>query len=273
MTFPAILDVPWPELARGAIDRFSAFATGELGAMLVRQLYSEDEAAELAARLERGTYAFPRSSFPPEFRVSVLGQCLDLADPALDAYFDDALRFREACRSASEGLPGYEERIAELFGALSAGRPVDVPRGPRGEIYAPSTVRRMTDGAYIPPHCEREQCRRPPYHHLRHVIDPSLMLSFYLVLQTPEGGGELGISALRFEALGAAHMNNQRTSVEGILDRYEQRLFAPRPGDVIVFDGGSHIHWVTKVVGERPRYTIGGFASRDPGGETIYYWS
>ena len=45
------------------------------------------------------------------------------------------------------------------------------------------------------------------------------------------------------------------------------------PEDMFIFDGGRCFHRVSKVVGERPRYTIGGFLGFSQTHDQLYCWS
>ena len=42
---------------------------------------------------------------------------------------------------------------------------------------------------------------------------------------------------------------------------------------MFIFDGGRYFHRVSKVVGERPRYAIGGFLGFSQTHDQLYYWS
>ena len=59
---------------------------------------------------------------------------------------------------------------------------------------------------------------------------------------------------------------------EYVLPRHDRALLAPGAGDLIVFNGGWHAHWIEPVAsGER--WTIGGFASLARDRSRVLLWS
>lgn len=155
-----------------------------------------------------------------------------------------------AARQVEKALP------AELLGALTRelrgmapGLGLKVPKTADGAFYAAVTARVLPPGADIAVHSER--CDWPAMAQLRTHADLTIQLSFYLVLQAPEAGGELQL-------------------YEG------HNLDDPQPiplstGDLVVFDGTRHNHRVTPVEGDTERWTLGGFLTVS--GQTVLFWS
>jgi hapalindole-type alkaloid chlorinase len=269
---PIIMDIPADRL-RSPCDVLNKIARKQVDVLIVRQFYSTEQMALVKQRLEQKTGLFPSTSFPPEFHAHFMGQCLDLADPSLTEYFSIADQFREACQVLFEGLPDYEKSIHQLLSNLGSGLPVDVPQGPHGERYAVATIRWLLDGGFIPPHCEREQVRRPPYHHLRTLIRAQFLFSYYLVISPALEGGELFLSALQWEDLSSDHFQNQRTNVSELVQTYPSYSYQPAPGDLILFDGGNWVHWINACKGSQTRWTMGGFVSPVRPGGRLFSWS
>jgi len=269
---PAIADVPAAEVGRHP-GLLAEILSGARTAALVRGVYPAGAMAALAARLEARGGAFPETSFPPDFHAHFLGQCLDLADPALDDYFEIAARFERAAGEAFAAIGAYRARVAGVLSGLARGARVDVPLGPGDRPYAAATIRWMEEGGFIPPHCEHEQARRPPYRHLRAVIRPDAVLSYYLMIQPPEGGGALCVSTLRWRDIDAARVVNGRSRVLDLVRARPHTELAPGAGDIVIVDGGSRFHWVAPCRGARLRWTIGGFVSPARAGGRLYTWS
>lgn len=252
---------------------FEHLRRGELTGILVSGVHDPADLAPVVARLEAGAHGFPVSDFPPEFRSHFLGRALDLTDPFLAGYFDEARVF-EARLAAT--LPPPRDVPGHLFGLLSAldgGRPFGPPPGPApGERYMCTTLRVHLPGGYIPPHCENEQLERPPYHHLRTLVEPQI-LSFVLALSIAEQGGALEIFDYSFEqARGASMMRGDRTFIASIVEDLASVKLRIPPGAMVIFDGGRWMHQLTPVEGSRNRWTVSSFMALSRDHRAMYCW-
>jgi len=268
-----VLDVPFTEIADhgSALD---AVFEKRLDILLVRGVFQPEETAAVVRRLEAGEGAEWRATLSDKFRFYSLGRCLDMVGADRSAYFEEAVRFRADCEILFREVSDYETRLTETLRALGGGCTVEVPPGEGGGIYMPSTIRFFPDKGYIPPHCEFEQLERQGYGHLLPLIDPANIISFYVMLQTPQTGGEIVIYALQWADLNRRHVTREgRTEVAAIIERWPSVNLRPAEGDLIIFDGGRLFHRVAPVGGPRKRWTIGGFCSRHRDGTGIVYWS
>jgi carrier-protein-independent halogenase WelO5-like protein len=173
------------------------------------------------------------------------------------------------------GAAGLEAKIESMLAALAGDRTVRLALGPDGvSRYVPSTAKVIAQHGYIPPHCELEQLARPPYRHLRDVIDATTLVSFFFMLRPADAGGALRIHALTWDAIDKSRMRDQRTyeAVMPVLDRYPHEDVHPGAGDLVVFDGGRFVHEVTRVEGAMSRLTVGGFLARSRDGAQALYW-
>ncbi|MCC5669184.1 2OG-Fe(II) oxygenase [Nostoc sp. CHAB 5784] len=215
--------------------------------------------------------------------MSVVGK-----PPDLKEYFAIAAVFRQACRTLFQENLDFEERVESIFRSLCGGLPVKLPIGPEGQTYTPATIRVLPEGYQIPVHVGNDFRDMPSSNHLRTLIDISDQLSYFIVLSAPEAGGELEVYNVEWTPKKAS--NSTTTSVSETdyaltQDNYmlevkswfqspqESVAFAPRPGDMVLFNGGTYYHRVTPVVGHRPRITIGGFLSFSKEHDGVYYWS
>src|SRR5262249_22312028 len=137
-------------------------------------------------------------------------------------------------------------------------------RGPDGRCYLLASVRELLDRGFIPPHCECEQLDREPYHHLGPLLDRTTLLSYYVMIDPPRGGGELLIHQLGWDEVRDQHVQGQRTEVRALIERDPRPTLrvCPLPGDLLIFDGGRWIHEVRPVQSGK-RWTLGGFLARD----------
>jgi hypothetical protein len=109
--------------------------------------------------------------------------------------------------------------------------------------------------------------------HLRTTTTTRDHLSWFLVLQAPDGGGELSVFDREFEGHAprdAAWGEGGRDDVD--FDALPARRIPPRVGDLVVFGGGWRWHRVEDVRGTRPRVTYGGFGGLSTDGRCLHVW-
>jgi hypothetical protein len=260
---------------------------GALDGMIIRNVYSPEQAAMVTSRLEREQHGLPVLPFrksahladPPRLYGGTLNNCA----PDLRQYCADGGEFRRRCRELFRDMPDFEERVTKIFGALAAGLPVEVPAGPElGQIYAPATIRVLPAGRGITPHADNSLYDKPQSWHLSTLTEPAL-LSFFLTLSRPQTGGELVVYALEWDDFRpgtdvATHLHVKSGETEligdaaGYVRTFPSTSFKPGVGDLLVFDAGRYFHEVTPGI-DGPRWTIGGFVAPSRDNERLYYWS
>jgi hypothetical protein len=243
-----------------AEDPLGAMIAGDANAFRIPNAFGTPSILERAhqGRMER-------FDWPAQFRTYSLGGTLDQSE-SLDAHLNSASLFRAALGDDVEDA--VRARIAEL----ACGRTVEPARAPDGRTYVPLTIKVIAPDGYIPPHCEIEQLARSPYDHLRGVLDTTTILGFFVVLAPPERGGALRVSALTWAMLDKSKMREQRTheAIVPVIDDHPYEELSPAPGDLVVFDGGRHVHQVMPVHGCE-RISIGGFLGLTKD-DRVLYW-
>jgi len=102
------------------------------------------------------------------------------------------------------------------------------------------------------------------YNNVNHIKREG-QLSFFLMLQYPEQGGELTIYDLLWKGVNKKDIFEQNKYVidkngeKVFLDNVKKFTVRPSPGDVVVFKGGPIWHRVEDIKGELNRITFGGF--------------
>lgn len=231
------------EIARRIFD-------GELPGVVVERALDPAVCAEAVARLEAGSAEARKMGSYPGITY---GQVLLTAEE-LEPYFAAARDLERALPPAVLG--GISKALKGLHPSGSIG----VPKTISGTFYAAVTVRRLDPGRAIAVHSERANW--PAMAALRETIDLSTQVSFYVLLQAPERGGEL--------VLYDDHDGAGARGDEG-MDALPHDVIDLEVGDLIVFDGGRLNHRVTEVEGGRARWTIGGFSAF--AGSRWYFWS
>jgi hypothetical protein len=269
-----LLEVDAADLAGHATTLRDLFE-GRLTGMVIRGAFTPTEAAAVVERLERGDFGLDKQP-SNAFKGETYGRVLIVGERDLGPYFSEASRFRDACVPLFAGAPPFQARVESLLGAVGGDYGIAVPKGPDGAVYSPATIRGLHEGGQIDLHCENETVDFPSMWHLSRLIHARNQLSYYVLLARPEAGGELHIHNARFgEESGArmAHMGRTGNAALQALEHFGHAVPYTNAGDMLVFDSGRHFHHVSPVVGQRKRWTMGGFLARSTDDRTVYYWS
>lgn len=123
------------------------------------------------------------------------------------------------------------------------------------------------------------QEQSPKYYQAVEPMKKEGQLSFFVVIQQPEQGGELTLYDMVWENVNAKDFPENN---EFVLDRDGNRIYLtevnqvkynPQPGDMLIFYGGRIWHRVEPIVGALPRITFGGFINFSEDDQTMFYWS
>jgi len=200
-----------------------------------------------------------------------------------DVKLDDYLGSSAAHGSSVEKLfePNLLKKMEELIQKISGGKKVQVPDSGKGK-YLRGTFRIIHPlKCHIDIHCGNQFFSQFPdvYKNLTATVDVENQLSFFILLQKPDDGGELVV----YDAL----WNDYE---QGFVDRqtllsrkgFEVAVNDPSllreqvkmgEGDLLVFQGGQFWHKVSEVLGSKHRITFGGFIGFSKNDEAVYYWS
>lgn len=268
--FLRLIEIDVGEAVRNAnaLDRIRA---GDLQAVIVNGVYSPDALVPVVSQLECNEPGFLQTWFPEKFRSWFYGRNLNLAEPSLAGYFDEAAQFERQLATLFPAGEGIAARVAGVLAALDHGRPFVAAPGPRpGQRYMFTTLRAHQEEGYIPAHFDNEQTLRPTYAHLRSQVDLH-MLSFVLTLQMASSGGALQIYDHRCDPADAVPISLDgapKPQLEGLASV----SFRIPPGAMIVLDSGRFLHRVSPVEGQRKRWTACSFMALSRERDAMYCW-
>lgn len=271
-------DLVWIDLSAPEVDQHQTaladIAARRLDGLTVSDVFAPTECANAVKRMER----FRDQMYPAIFGTMLGVSLADLAQISEDlsdrtAYLDRAQETSSLYLEAF-GFDPYE-RLAGIVGPLGGGLTVTSP-SEGGRRYPPANVRWMEPGGGgLPAHVGNEfQVQSDASsEHLRRVTRIRDHYSWFVVLQTPEEGGDLSVFDLVYEA---------HTPVDGQwggkgrndadFDHVPALRIAPSAGTLVMFGGGWRWHRVDKVLGDRPRVTYGGFAGPSTDGRELHFW-
>jgi len=176
---------------------------------------------------------------------------------------------------------GLRNRMGEFFetygGALRARPPKLVGRGSEGSYATLRFFMPDMGGLFV--HCGHYfQENNPVYFEVMEEMELDNQLSFFLMLQYPERGGELTIYDMLWPEVAG---KDSFEDTDHVLDCRGDRIYLedirrftvrPESGDVLVFRGGPIWHRVENIGGASPRITFGGFINFSKDGKEFFYW-
>ncbi len=180
---------------------------------------------------------------------------------------------------------GFDYFFSKLDTLLSTvGKPFDVivPKlRVDSSAAVPATIRHFypnMGGLFV--HCGYLfQVQSPIYYQAVEPMKKEGQLSFFVVMQQPEFGGELTLYDMVWENVNDKDFPENN---EYVLDKNGNKVylkdvishkFNPEPGDLLVFYGGRIWHRVEPILGTRPRITLGGFINFSEDDKKCFYWS
>lgn len=173
------------------------------------------------------------------------------------------------------------QRMDIFFKAVSGDFDTTVPAVPlKNTSCAPGNFRFFEPekgGLFV--HCGYLFQKQSPFYYT--IVEPMALerqLSFFLVLQNADQGGELTIYDMLWKDI---KDKDRMEENEYVLTPAGDKLFLntlrsfavkPNPGDVLIFSGGPIWHRVENIKGSKPRITYGGFLNFTPNGTGLRYW-
>lgn len=261
-------------------DRLQPLFDGDTTGVVVRRALSPAAADGLAAQIG-ATSEDPAWDRPNEGmaggEIRVVGAAATPTfrtpgGPTLQTYLRHAAEHdsRTARILGRDGDPW--PAIRPTLTALAGGRAATRPVGASGTPWPPFNVRRLDPGQQIYAHHDAHY-RLPIYDDLDGQLARTALLSWFVPLAMPDSGGALIVYGARGDDAELPYLPTRFLDHEALDRDFDLLEVALRPGDLVVFDSGRHVHRVSQVQGPRPRLTIGGFVGAYAGGSRIACWS
>lgn len=248
------------ELASNYPDGINQIYQGEIDGMLLQKVFTQAEMLEVKYRLENETDELETVRYG-----TTLGCVLMAAGSDIERYFQSAGSFRAKLKKLFN--TSYEARVEGFLSKMSGGRNIEVARENDERIYTPATVRfvQPNRGGMLP-HKNNDFLENSYYDHLKQIAKMVDALSYFIIIDKPESGGDLVLYDLPVE--------ESMTLTKNLgLEKCSKRYITPDIGDMIIFHGGNIVHQITDVTGKKARITIGGFLAMSKDDQKILYWS
>lgn len=268
--------IPWLDIDASEVGRYPDLIPDILGrkaaGVTVRRVFTEAEVERAVERLPEN-----REGETPVVFGTVLGRPLMQSGMSRDRtqHLDDAERFRPVFLDLFGMDP--HARLAEVFGALSGGMALTAPTED-GRSYNPGQIRIMDPGGGgLAAHAGNEflmSNKDGSASHLWETTDAIDHMSYFVMMQPAEQGGELSVYERLWEDTRDEHGNvTPLTHDASAFDDAPHLTIAPGPGDLILFWAGRRWHRVEQVLGPVPRITYGGFTAPSRDHTELHCWA
>jgi hypothetical protein len=274
-------------------DALHNLYTGKEDGFLVRGVLSQAQVNSILANFQQvldDEPAFTDVGFTyptvfAEFSNRVLqGLPEEKKQEGISAYFAKNERFKNTFQDRFKvDLPKI---LNDLFLQIGGSRAVSVPRGIKEEGHYPFATFRylVPKQGMMAVHCGNyfQDAFRQVYEHLSSIVKVKNQMSFFIVLQEAEAGGELSVFNFRWQE-GQSKINPSEdkeiylpNGKAYFIDKdkgMQKVMLKPKAGDMILFQGGSIWHRVEPIRGQQNRITFGGFMGFSEDEKTVHYWS
>jgi len=274
------IEVPFSEIEQRG-DLVSEIKNRALDGFIMKDVYNLDEVSSIKtflSNLDESEF-MPTSSgkmFPAPFAI------ITNTEEKLDAYYSKLASF-DNCKTNHDAIKKLMTKLDSFFKKVAKNYRVSIPYNKiKDKEVAPGTFRMFYPGmGGLHVHCGNLfQAQSMFYYSLiKNDIDMNDQLSYFVVLQQPEAGGELTIYNMLWDKVKRKESPENNEFVIDDSDNYiyvkDVPSFAvkPKPGDVLVFSGGPIWHRVEDTKGTIPRITFGGFLNFSKDGSELFYWS
>jgi len=164
------------------------------------------------------------------------------------------------------------QSLQRVFSSLFGDKPASPPQLDDTRPWASYNFRALDPGVQIYSHHDNHY-GLDIYQHLDACYDRSVLLSWFVVLQGAESGGELVVYGLWGSDPNPPMLPTRFIDTEALERDYQKHCVHLQAGDLVIFDSGRHVHRVTPVCGQRPRLTLGGFLTVARDRSRLAFWS
>lgn len=262
-------------------DLVHQIQTGALHGFITKNVFSQEEVERVKSFVSELTDEdlMPTPSgkiFPfPFATITDTGE-------RLDSYYDRLARL-DSYISQKDAVQAFSDRLGRFFATVGGNYKVSIPYNRiKDKPVAPGTFRLFYPGmGGLHVHCGNLFQTQSMFFYslIKNDIDMDGQLSYFVVLQQPEEGGELTIYDMLWDKVKRKESPENNEFViddegnEIYVDTLKSFAVKPQPGDILVFSGGPIWHRVENIKGANKRITFGGFLNFSKDKKELYYYS
>lgn len=278
--FFKFIEVPFSEIEANG-NLVGRIKNNEIAGFIMKDVFTQEEVDGVKAFLEEMDESefMPTPSgkiFPAPFAV------ISDIEKQLEMYYDKLGQFNQY-KNANQFLKNLTDKLDALFKGVASNYRVSIPINKiKDKEVSPGTLRLFypnKGGLHV--HCGNLFQAQSMFYYslLKNDIDMNDQLSYFIVLQQSEAGGELTIYDMLWDKVKRKETPENN---EFVIDDEDKKIYVdelksfvvkPKPGDILIFSGGPIWHRVEDIKGTNPRITFGGFLNFSNNNEELYYWS
>jgi len=274
------IEVPYENLEQSG-DLAGKLKTQEVHGFVIRNVFPEEEVAEV----KKALFRFPDEHimqtpasrlFPAPFAaMSDSGSMLDMYFNRLNVLYE--------IMEKEPAIKALHEKMDSVFKAVAKNYKVSIPRNKiKHAPVSAGTFRIFTPGkGGLHVHCGNLfQAQSEHFYNLiENDVDRDDQLSYFLVLQNSESGGELTIYDMLWDKVKRKESPEEN---DFVIDDNDRKIYLtdvpsfsvrPKVGDILMFCGGPIWHRVENIGGPVPRITFGGFLNYSNDNNELFYYS
>ncbi|MDX2001063.1 MAG: 2OG-Fe(II) oxygenase [Chitinophagales bacterium] len=275
-------------------DAIMDMFTGKTDGFLIKNFMSIEDVDKLLACLEEvrtnnGIQASSKVGFTyptifAEFSRKTAALSEEEKQAAAVRYYEEMEQFNNTFKEIY-GVDALGQ-ITDFFKSIGGNREVVQPKGSNKQGAFPFVTFRylVPYQGLITIHCGNYfgATFNESYVELNQQVRSTDQMSYFIMLQEPEEGGELSLFNFRWQegqTKVSPEEDNEIIQPDGTKIYVQtdtsilKNKLRPQKGDMILFEGGNIWHRVETIKGNIPRITFGGFLSFSHDFEKIYFWS
>ncbi len=248
------------------LDSIDLLYTDELDGILIKNVFSTKEIEIARKHIESLLPEFEQIIYGEKFGFSLMEATNDLNE-----YFQKASDFRLQLNQifADE----FETRIFNIFNHLHSLKNIKLLDRKNDDICIPAQIRIVHPGkGGLKAHTDNEVFEKyQVYNHLKEIKKDVDILSYFIVIDKPDKGGELVLyDLLREQTTLSMKQDFYSCQRDSFLDNFRKQYINPEIGDMVIFNGGRIWHKVADFDGDKNRITVGGFLLSSQDNQKIY---
>jgi hypothetical protein len=263
------------------LDLVKQIKSGQLHGFIMKNVFDQNEVDQIKSFVDNLTEddLMPTPSgkiFPAPFAtITDTGE-------RLEGYYSKLAKF-DKYKKENGSLSLLTDRLNSFFVKVGGNYQVSIPYNKiKDKEVSPGTFRLFypnMGGLHV--HCGNLFQAQSMFFYslIKNDIDMDDQLSYFVVLQQSEVGGELTIYDMLWDKVKSKESPENN---EFVIDDEGKHIYVntlksfavkPKPGDILVFSGGPIWHRVEDIKGQNKRLTFGGFLNFSKDNKELYYWS
>jgi tetratricopeptide (TPR) repeat protein len=240
---------------------------GKLDGMLIEQAFSKEEMARVKNRIESSKYTKTSRHYGERIGLSFRDVNQDVA-----LYFRKSILFRIQLEEIFENC--FEKKVLSILNKISGSRPVELLKESPENLFVPAEIRIIHPSKEeTKAHTENETFEKSKECKYLKQIDKKVdILSYFIVVEKPEKGGELVLYNLLWQQTMSVMKKDCSDQRDYYLERFKKQYINPEVGDMVIFNAGRIWHKVAGCEGNKNRITVGGFLARSKDDKTVFCW-